>query len=442
MRNWAAVLLFSFTAQGMAAQEIVPAHDPSFGHALDLNGHVLAIGAPAYAQGRGGVWIYMRTGARWEEVFHGYGSNGDSLGFSVALDDRWLLAGAPGAQRACWFVRIGDRWQQAHCTQLRRSGFGRAVALSGVFSAVGSPDHDWQRGATDLFVQSSPSVWSHQATLVGEAQHSAFGATLAMNSETLLVGAPLSDEPRGRDAGLVFVYDRTAGSDWVEQAVLTASNAGNGHQFGHAAAITNYQEHLFAVIGAPQIQTSYLFVRTDDAWLQTDAYRPAPIAPSQRLGLSVDVHQNTAVVGSPSDLPNQPGTTWILDIDEFLNWYPGDRLQNGPSFGSSVKIDDQYIAVAEPGRAVYGFQKTALSQEPFPIMPNPLTAYPNPFNGQITIEISPIVQAVKIWDLAGRLVETIKANSHSQLTWRPRNLAPGIYVVTAMGQTTQIVHVH
>ena len=440
MRSRVLVLLWVGLGQSVAAQTIIEAPDPSFGHALELDGQFLAVGAPAYNQGQGGLWVYAWTSDNWHLAYHTSGSDGDSLGYSLALEGNLLLAGAPGARRVCWYELAADSLLHPFCVQSSRSGFGRAVALAGIFAAVGSPENDRARGAVDLFIQSQGTTWQHQAELFGEAEHSAFGTALAMNSETLLIGAPLADEPRGRDAGLAYAYNRSSGSDWVLQTVLTGSNAGFGRQFGSAAALSVYQGDSYAILSSPEVQTAYLFVHRDTVWQQTDIFRPTPAIPSQQFGRGVDLYRTTAIVGSPSGLPGQPGTVWILDVDEFHNWYPSHSLPGGPTFGRSVRIDGGIIAVSETGRAVYSYRQNALRRELSPENLPALSAFPNPFNGQLTLETVPSARFVRIWDLTGRLVTTLSAAGRTRVFWRPGDLPAGVYLAESIGSSILIVY--
>jgi len=438
MRTRALVLMWVGLVQTAAAQVIIEAPDPSFGHALELDGQFLAVGAPAYNQGQGGLWVYAWTGDYWQLRHHTRGSDGDSLGYSLALEGDLLLAGAPGARRVCWYEL--DSGLREFCVQSSRSSFGRAVALTGIFAAVGSPANDRARGAVDLYIHAPAATWQHQAELIGEADQSAFGAALAMNSETLLIGAPLADEPRGREAGLAYVYNRTSGSDWVLRAVLTAGDAGFGHHFGHAVALSVHQENTYAILGAPEAQMAYLFVHRDTIWQQTDIFRPVPAMGLQQFGHSVDLDRTIAVIGSPSGLSDRPGAVWILDIDEFHNWYLEHRLQGGPAFGHAVRTDGSAIVIAEAGRAIYSYRQTALGRSRSPAKPPPLSAFPNPFSGPLTLELAPDVSSVRIWDLSGRLIATLSAQGRSQAVWHPGNLPAGVYWAESMGSAIRIVY--
>ena len=438
------VLVISMQTGGLMAQDRIGALDTSFGHALSLAGDVLAIGAPEYDQGRGGFWIYERAGANWQLVFHASGASGDSLGYSLALNDTLLLAGAPGANTACLYARIRNSWEKQTCLHASRDGFGHSVAVRGIFAAVGSPYDDRTRGAVDLFIRTGSTTWSHQSSLYGESEHDAFGTAVALNLETMLVGAPLADEPRGRDAGLVYVYNRTGGSDWVLEAVLMGGNAGFKHGFGQAVAMSATDERTHAVIGAPQARISYLFARMDDIWQQADVFRPVPPAPWQSSGVSVDLNQDIAIIGSPSVVTGQSGSSWILQIDEYNNWYTIRHLQGESTFGTAVKTNGNHVVVSAVGAAVYGYNRMVLlSLEPTKT-PVYFTGYPNPFSDHITFAIDQSVSPVayiKILDLAGRHVITLETGGRNSIVWHPHRLATGIYTAIAKGDVFHIVHI-
>ena len=80
-----------------------------------------------------------------------------------------------------------------------------------------------------------------------------------------------------------------------------------------------------------------------------------------------------------------------------------------------------------------------------------LSAYPNPFNPSITLqlELQNITQTnmnaeVNIFDINGRFIQTLLDKSIEtgvhQITWRPQNISSGIYIVslrTEMGIKNQ-----
>ena len=440
MRRLSLIIVLGLITGCVWAQDSISAFDPSFGHVLDLEDDVLAIGAPGYQDGRGGIWIFQRSDGRWHQVYNALGAAGDSLGFSLALDGTYLVAGAPGQQAACWYSYVQGAWGMEDCHQIRREGFGRAVASSGIFSAVGSPDYDRRTGAVDMFIRSSQGTWEPHSTLHGKDEHTAFGASLAMSAEILLVGAPLSDGPQGRDVGLAYVFGRTGGSDWVLTEVLTAGNAQGMQEFSRTSALFVGHEHTYAVFGAPRTSTSFLFFMTDSLWQQTDVFRPIPAAPWQASGISLDLDGSTAIIGSPSNVPGQRGSAFVLNIDQFHNWHLSHVLDRGPTFGASVDIDGSYLVVGSPGEAVYGFEATALSTRSEEKKARSIAAYPNPFADALTFVVDASVQRISIWDISGRLIESINTAGRMSHTWHPQGLTAGVYVASANGTTATLVY--
>ena len=79
-----------------------------------------------------------------------------------------------------------------------------------------------------------------------------FGVSLALSGDgqTLAVGARSEDsaatgvngdqgDNSARGAGAAYVFGRTPGSSWAQQAYLKASNAGSGDQFGFSVALSD-----------------------------------------------------------------------------------------------------------------------------------------------------------------------------------------------------------
>jgi len=76
---------------------------------------------------------------------------------------------------------------------------------------------------------------------------------------------------------------------------------------------------------------------------------------------------------------------------------------------------------------------TGIEQSSIPLRPKTVAiarAYPNPFNPQLTIELSAVPPAgswVELYDLTGRLVAKLTAPMGKVLAWQPQGLASGVY---------------
>ncbi|MES2440078.1 MAG: choice-of-anchor D domain-containing protein [Verrucomicrobiota bacterium] len=139
----------------------------------------------------------------------------------------------------------------------RYGNFGDSSAISGDTLVIGAPEEGAASGkpgagAAYVFVRSGES-WIQQARITAPdaGTYDFFGSSVAISGNTMVVGAPDQD---GIDAepyvdlayGAAYVYVRS-GTVWTLQATLRASNADQSDQFGYSVAISGDD----IVIGAP-----------------------------------------------------------------------------------------------------------------------------------------------------------------------------------------------
>src|SRR5262249_42472788 len=113
--------------------------------------------------------------------------------------------------------------------------------------------------------------WSQQASL--KASNAGFfddfGLSLAMSSDTIVVGAPFEDSNANGvngdgnnngagDSGAAYVFVRN-GTNWSQQAYLKASNTGASDHFGASVAISADT----IVLGAPDESSNATTVNGD-----------------------------------------------------------------------------------------------------------------------------------------------------------------------------------
>jgi len=184
------------------------------------------------------------------------------FGFAVAVDGNRAVVGAPdqdsGVGAAYVFVRSGSgattTWAQE--SKLRPPGdsdptrkFGTSVAISGSRIAVGAPrTRDGRRGRAFVFVRSG-SDWNLEDEVDGEHPldfddvDDFFGAAVALDANTLCVGAPEGEEAEepDPDAPIVFLINHgvvlcftRSGSNWSRRSVLWS---GAGFDFGTSLAL-------------------------------------------------------------------------------------------------------------------------------------------------------------------------------------------------------------
>ena len=127
----------------------------------------------------------------------------------------------------------------------------------------------------------------------------AFGASVAISADTLVIGAPWDDD-NGTSSGSVYLFSRS-GDSWVETAKLTASDGRAFDVFGYSVAI----DADTVAIGATQFRdgagSAYVFSRYGDSWVETVKLIAPDGAVHDGFGSSIAVAGDTVMVGAPRD---------------------------------------------------------------------------------------------------------------------------------------------
>jgi hypothetical protein len=350
------------------------------GSAVAISGERAVCGAPLHdpagQQVAGGAWVFVRTGHGWVQeatLLAGDGLSDDQFGHSVAIDGDTIVVGAfrddhagtgnGNAGSAYVFVRSGSSWaQQAKLVGSGVSGadlFGSSVAIDGDTIAVGAPQDEVgtpaSTGAVYVFVRSG-GVWAQQAALKsGDAvSGDYFGHSVSLSGNSLAVGASRDDD-LGSNAGAGFVFVRS-GSTWTQQAKLLASDGGTTDAFGWSIAISGN----VVAVGAPYYDGAaldtggaYTFGRAGAVWTQEAVLAPAGLGVGQRAGWSVAADGDFALVGVPDD--PVPGSTGGGSARLFrrsgASWSEETKIVHDAvrgGFGISVSISGDKVLAGAP----------------------------------------------------------------------------------------------
>lgn len=234
-------------------------------------------------------------------------------------------------------------------------GFGAAVALSGTWAAVGAPLDSttaFRSGSVYLFEERSGGWVATDKIVDPLADRQAhFGAALAMQRDTLLVGQPITDTPGGPIRGAVHVYQRQ-GKDWVLDQVLSAPSSQTvwGY-FGSAVALDGDVAAVGALYHGFGEGAAFIFERIGGKWqLVAELYDPTP-KHDDRFGQSVAVHGDVVVVGQdhPTGYPRPAGRAYVYRRDA-AGWNPEVELaapdeHHSNHYGTAVAVTDRHIMV-------------------------------------------------------------------------------------------------
>ncbi len=326
-----------------------------YGRSIALSGDGLLafVGAPhddATGVDAGALYILENKGTYWAQRTMLLPQNavpGELFGTSVSVSGDFIAVGAPGANGSHGtvyvFERNGGTWSLSQTLTANGGavgdGFGAAVAISGNTIVVGAASDDSNgadAGTAYTFVFKGLQ-WSQEAKLdaLDAAPGDAFGSDVAIQQDTILVGAP--NHANGQ--GVAYVFERS-GTSWSQTNQLSGSTGTSGDAFGSAVAIS--ENHV--LIGAPQVDTmatdsgaAYVFQYDGTAWLEQQR-----LAGYGHFGCSVALSGDTALVARVHDVSgSNDGSTVILAEFGGL-WVNQDEIKNA----QPQSVDDFGVAVA------------------------------------------------------------------------------------------------
>ena len=318
-----------------------------FGDSVSISGDTAVVGA-RLAQTPGGsagaAYVFVRSGTSWtfqQKLVASDGVSGDFFGSSVAVSGNTLIVGAYREENAGGFeagsayvfVRSGTTWIQQQKLvapdAAANDNFGFAVAIDGDTVVVGAFQDDNQGGANAgtawVFVRSG-TIWPPQQKLVASDGSAAdfFGYSVSISGDTALVGAYADDTVGGGDAGSAYVFVRS-GTVWSEQQKLLPSDPATGDGFGRAVSVSANTAAIgsaFDDLPAFNAGSAYVFERAGTTWTQQQKLLAPDGAANDLFGESVSVSGATLVVGAQGD----------------------DTLPDGPDAGSAHVFRDDTLA--------------------------------------------------------------------------------------------------
>lgn len=227
----------------------------AFGHAVAVQDDIIAVGAPAEGLGtarRGQVVVFEAAGHDWKlrARLSSPGDAADFFGTAVAVAGDVLFVGARVASVAgvdrCGAVFTYRRdntgavstWAPVQVLvapdATRSADFGAALAVSGQTLAIGAPrrngTHGQQSGALYVATLSAGSWQVSPAVVEGAAPHAGLGASVDVQDDKIVAGAPFRSFSAGQP-GYAVVVEGGHGA-WTEIETLRADDPTARDLFG------------------------------------------------------------------------------------------------------------------------------------------------------------------------------------------------------------------
>lgn len=300
------------------------------------------------------------------------GAAKDSLGWSIALDGNTAVVGTPRDDigqvvdqgSAYVFTRSGNVWTQQQRIIANDGGaedyFGNSVAISGDTVVIGAFIDDVaanaNQGSAYVFTRNG-TVWTQQQKLTANdgGAGDLFGTAVAINGDTVVVGAEQSNVGTNNVQGSAYVFIRS-GNTWTQKQKLTANDGAANDHFGCSVAMSSDTIVIGAEydrIGVPSIIGSvYVFARSGGGWVQQQRLNPIDPAAAQGFGFSVALSGETLVVGILDDnsyTPGSEGSAYVFVRNNGM-WTQQQKLIANDGvfhnyFSTAVAISGETIAV-------------------------------------------------------------------------------------------------
>ncbi|MFO0829069.1 MAG: hypothetical protein U0572_13100 [Phycisphaerales bacterium] len=185
--------------------------------------------------------------------------------------------------------------------------FGFAVAMQDTECAIGVPGHDGSGtdlGAVVIFTRSG-TTWTYSQTLVGDSSLDEFGTSVAIQGDTLVIGAPTVNLGAQGGVGAVYISTKSGGT-WgtpVKLQAAAASPSTGGH-LGRSVALDGTN----VVGGAPWDVTTlgvgrvYVFKKVSGTWGYDEELSTSDSTPAgDYFGMSVAISGDLIAVGASQD---------------------------------------------------------------------------------------------------------------------------------------------
>lgn len=301
-----------------------------FGSSVALSEDTAVVGAPEdddAGSASGAVYVFELVGSTWMQTAKLVASDasaGHRFGTSVSLSGDRIVVGAPlqdsqgvGAGAAYVFERFGALWVETAVLVGSDTtffdNFGTSVTVEGDRALIGAPGNDAagiEAGSAYVFEFVALS-WVQTAALTASDafMDEAFGSSVSLSGERLLVGASLSS-PTGTHSGAAYVFVLIGGAFWLEEAKLVGLDTAVGDMLGSSVDL----EGDLALVGAPfnlstagQTGAAYVFERSGSSWSQKAKLLASDVLGGAELGTSVALAADTYLVGAPGDGDMGPG---------------------------------------------------------------------------------------------------------------------------------------
>ena len=252
------------------------------------------------------------------------------------------------------FTESNGAWSESQKLTASDGGlfdnFGASMALDGSTLVVGANGAtvggNAAQGAVYVFTESNGTWTQTQKLTVSDgAAYDNFGLSVALKGSTILVGSPQATIGGNAGQGALYVFAESNGT-WSQVQKLTASDGAANSNFGESVALNGST----ALIGANNATVkghsfqgaAYIFTESNGTWSQVQKLTASDGAANSNFGSAVALNGSTALIGA--DGSTVGGNTYqgkaYLFMESGGNWSQSD------TFIASDGATDDYFGAA------------------------------------------------------------------------------------------------
>ena len=251
------------------------------------------------------------------------------------------------------------------------SGFGNSVAISGDYAIIGASKYgvgNIYQGTAYIFNRSA-NGWKEMARLSAwdSAVSDYFGGSVAISGDYAVVGAANKKIGANSGQGKVYVYHRT-GTSWLLDTAFTKPAGVAYDNFGYAVGVCAYNSGGIGItVGIPYSDVGgtnrgelYCYRKTGSSWAFIQSLIPADLAVSDSYGTTISMDTDYVAVAAPNQANatysvTNSGAVYIYAFGGGV-WNFQQKIQGTTGqakFGTALSLNSSTIAIGAPWGLVF-----------------------------------------------------------------------------------------
>ncbi len=240
-----------------------------------------------------------------------------------------------------------------------RTGFGASVAAEGATLMVGAMGEDGVTGPRNggvRFFERNGQDWTPTQSFSGRdfGADGLLGYCVAISGDNAVAGAPEADpeSPLFRGAAAIF---RREGGVWTNVALLSPPVEDGPAYFGASVAAEGDMIAVGAPLAGPGGGVThgavFVYVRDGASWVMVQRIDPPGFAISTYFGFDVAISGDRMAIGAPLAGASAEGAVHILELNggswQTVKTIPAPDADDQGIFGARLSLDGEQLLVGE-----------------------------------------------------------------------------------------------